>query len=160
MSQRNERSTRPDFSGVPHWLIRQAAHRAPEALSSRLEEEWLADLESRSAALSRLRFAVGCCWASLVIGNEYPRIRVAAASPGAPASRFVTLVDRNFVYFSLRSTTLFLIAGLHAALFFGMITTLSHTQTVPAPPNLQNHDVTPVPPEKAPISPPTSDLKN
>jgi TonB family protein len=160
MSQRNERSTRPDFSNVPHWLIRQAAHRAPEALSSRLEEEWLADLESRSAALSRLRFAAGCCWASLVIGNEYPRSQVAAASPAAPASGIVTLVDRNFGYFSLRSATLFLIAGLHAALFFGMITTLSHTPTVPAPPDLQNHEVMPVPPEKVRQSFSGSELKN
>ena len=124
-----ERSTRSDFSGVTHWLIRQAAHRAPEALASRLEEEWLADLESRSATLSRLRFAVGCCWAGLVIGNEFPRSRVVVASSAvAPASGFVTLVDRNVGYFSLRSTTLFLIAGLYAALFFGLTGSLSHTQ--------------------------------
>ena len=95
-----ERSTRSDFSGVTHWLIRQAAHRAPEALASRLEEEWLADLESRSATLSRLRFAVSCCWAGLVIGNEFPRSRVVVASSAmAPASGFVTLVDRNVGYF-------------------------------------------------------------
>jgi hypothetical protein len=136
MGQRNERLSRSDFSSVAHWLIRQAAHRAPEALASRLEEEWLADSESRSAALSRLRFAVGCCWAGLVIGNDYPRRRVAAASAVAPASGFVTLADRNFGYFSLRSATLFLIAGLHAAVFFGLIATLSHTQAAVTPPPL------------------------
>jgi TonB family protein len=161
MSQRNERWTQTDLSSVTHWLIRQAAQRAPEALASRLEEEWLADLESRSATLSRLRFAVGCCWAGLVIGNEFPRSRVvAAASPVAPASGFVTLVDRNFGYFSLRSATLFLIAGLHAALFFGLITSLSHTQAAVTPPDLQNHEVTAVPPEKVPVSPPGSELKH
>jgi hypothetical protein len=166
MSQRNERSTRTDSSSVTHWLIRQAAHRAPEALASRLEEEWLADLEFRSTAFSRLRFAAGCCWAGLVIGNDYPRSRVAAANPVAaaslvaPASGFVTLADRNFGYFSLRSATLFLIAGLHAALFFGLITTLSHTQAAVTPADLQNHDVTPVPPEKPPLSPPGSELKH
>ena len=159
MSQRNERS-RPDFSSVTHWLIRQAAHRAPKNLASRLEEEWLADLESRAATLSQLRLALGCCWAGLVIGNEYPRSRVAAASPAVAASGFVTLVDRNFGYFSLRSATLFLIAGLHAALFFGLITSLSHTQAAVTPPDLQNHEVTPVPPEKVPVSPPWSELKN
>jgi TonB family protein len=151
MSQRKERSTQPEISSVTHWLIHQAAHRTPEALSSRLEEEWLADLASRSAALSRLRFAIGCCWATLVIANDYPRNRVAAASPVAPAGGFVTLVDRNFGYFSLRSATLFLIAGLHAALFFGLITTLSHTRSAIAPPNLQNRDVAAVPPEKVPL---------
>ncbi|HEY6620111.1 MAG TPA: TonB family protein [Steroidobacteraceae bacterium] len=154
MSQRNERSMPSNSSGLTHWLIHQAAHRTPESLSSRLEEEWLADLESRSAALSRLRFAIGCCWATLVIANDYPRNRAAAASPVAPAvpaSGIVTLVDRNFGYFSLRSATLFLIAGLHAALFFGLITSLSHTHKAPVPPDLVNSDVPSVPPTKVPF---------
>jgi len=54
MSQRNERSTPLKLEGVTGWLIHHATRRAPECLSSRLEEEWLADLESRSSALSRL----------------------------------------------------------------------------------------------------------
>src|SRR3984885_4080495 len=160
MSQRNGRLTQAELNGLSHWLIQHAAHRAPESLSSRLEEEWLADLESRSSALSRLRFAVGCCWATMVIANDYPRSPVPVASPAAAARGFVTLVDRNFGYFSLRSATLFLIAGLHAALFFGLITSLSHTQAAVTPPDLQNHEVTPVPPEKVPVSPPWSELKN
>ena len=151
MSQRNERSMPSNSSSLTHWLIHQAAHRAPEALSSRLEEEWLADLESRSAGLSRLRFAAGCCWATLVITNEYPRNRAAAASPAVAANGLVTLVDRNFSYFSLRSATLFLIAGLHAALFFGLITSLSHTRSIAVPPDLLNRDVPPVPTEKVPV---------
>jgi TonB family protein len=151
MSQRNERSKHTALNSATHWLIHHAAHRAPETLSSRLEEEWLADLESRSTALSGLRFAVGCCWASLVIVNEYPRSRVPAASPVTaasavgPASGFFTLTDRNFRYFSLRSATLFLIAGLHAALFYGLITTLAHTPSIAVPPRLQNQPVAPVP---------------
>jgi hypothetical protein len=125
MSQRNGRSKQADLGGMTHWLIHQAAHRAPETLSARLKEEWLADLESRSAAFSRLRCALGCCWATLVIANESPRSRVAAAASAvAPASGFISLTDRNFRYFSLRSATLFLIAGLHAALFFGLIKSL------------------------------------
>jgi TonB family protein len=148
MSQRNERSRRAELDGVTHWLIHQAAHRAPESLSSRLEEEWLADLESRSSAVSKLRFAAGCCWATMVIVSDNPRSKVAAANPVAAVSGSITLVDRNFGYFSLRSATLFLIAGLHAALFYGLITTLSHTRGTAAPVNLQNHEVTPVPREK------------
>jgi TonB family protein len=157
MSQRNERSTQPELGGVTHWLIHHAARRAPESLSSRLEEEWFADLESRSSELSRLRFAVGCCWATMVIASDYPRSRVPAASPVAAARGFVTLIDRNFGYFSLRSGTLFLIAGLHAALFYGLITTLSHTHGMATPPDLQHIVVDPVP-KTLPPQPPRMDV--
>jgi hypothetical protein len=145
MSQRNERSTQPKLEGATHWLIHHAARGAPESLSSRLEEEWLADLESRSSALSRLRLAFGCCWATVVIVNDYSRNRVPAASPVVAAKGYVILADRNFGYFSLRSGTLFLILGLHAALFCGLITTLSHTRGLAAEPNLPNQVLNPVP---------------
>jgi TonB family protein len=150
MSQRNERSTRPDLDGVTNWLILHAARRAPESLSSRLEEEWLADLESRSTAPSRLRFALGCWWATMVIVSDCPRSRVPAASSAAAARGFITLADRNLGYFSRRSGTLFLVAGLHAALFYGLITTLSHTRGLAIPPNLQNQVLKPVLPAKLP----------
>ena len=149
MSQRNERLRQPD---VTHWLIHHAAHRTPESLSSRLEEEWLADVESRSSALTRLRFALGCGWATLVIVSDYPRSGVQAASPAVAARGFITLADRNFGYFSLRSGTLFLIAGLHAALSYVLLTTLSHTHGLATPPNLENHPVNAVPPEKSPAA--------
>jgi hypothetical protein len=149
MSQRNERSTQPELEGVSHWLIHHAARRAPECLSSRLEEEWLADLESRSSALLRLRLALGCCWATMVIVNEYSRIRVPAASPVVAAREYIALADRNFGYFSLRSGTLFLILGLHAALFCGLITTLSHTRGLATQPNLPNQLLNAVPIEIA-----------
>ena len=147
MSQRNERSMQPELDGVTHWLIHHAARRAPECLSSRLEEEWFADLESRFSALSRLRFAAGCCWAALVIVNDYPRSRVPAASAVLTAKGFNTLADRNFSYFSLRSGTLFLIVGLYAALFCGLTTTFPHTRGLATPPNSHNHVLNPVPPE-------------
>jgi hypothetical protein len=149
MSQRNERWTQPGLEVATHWLIHHAARRAPECLSSRLEEEWLADLESRSSALSRLRFALGCCWAIVVIVNEYSRIRVPAARPVVAANGYITFADRNFGYFSLRSGTLFLILGLHAALFCGLITTLSHTRELAAESNLPDQVLNPVPIEIA-----------
>ncbi len=158
MSQRNEQSTRPNSSGASHWLIHQAAQRAPELVSSRLEEEWLADLESRVGALSRLRFAAGCCWASLVIANDYPRKAVTAAVP-APANEFAALVDRNFGYFSLRSATLFLIAGLHAALFYGLITSLGTMHGAKAPDDLQNQPVKSEPAKKVPFAISASEIK-
>jgi len=152
MSQPNEPSTHPDSPSVTHWLIHHAAHRAPDSLSSRLEEEWLADLESRSSALSRLRFAAGCCWATMVIAHDYPRSRVPAASSHVSAGGFVTLADRNFGYFSLRSATLFLIAGLHAALFYGLITTLAHTRGTLPPFILENQALKDVPREKVSVT--------
>jgi hypothetical protein len=152
MSQRNERSMLPELDGVTHWLIHHAAARAPACLSSRLEEEWLADLESRFSGLSRLRFAAGCCWAALVIVNDHPRSRVPAASAVLTAKVWVadvncTLADRNFGYFSLRSGTLFLIVGLYAALFCGLTTTLTHTRGLATPPSSDNHVLNPLPPE-------------
>jgi TonB family protein len=136
---------------MTHWLIHHAAQRAPDTLSSRLEEEWLADLESRSSAWSRIRFATGCCWASLVIVHEFARNRVPAAGASISAGGMITLADRNFSYFSLRSATLFLIAGLHAALFYGMITTLSHTRRSAPPSALENQVIKRVPRNVEPL---------
>ena len=137
MSQRNERSTGPELDGVTHWLIRHAAGLAPNCLSSRLEEEWLADSACRSSTLSRVRFALGCCWASVVIVNEFSRDRVPATSP-AVAAEFGTLTEHHFGYVSLRSGTLFLIVGIYAALFCGLTTTLLHTRGPAASLNSQN----------------------
>ncbi len=150
MSERNEQSTAPASGRMTGWLIRHAARRAPESLSSRLEEEWLADLASRSSAWSRLRFATGCLRASVVIVRDYPRSRVTAAGPAVEARGFVTLADRHLGYFSLRSGTLFLVAGLHGALFYGLINTLSHAHRSLTPPDLQNQVLKPVPPETIP----------
>lgn len=109
--------------GVVHWLVRHAARGAPESLSSRLEEEWLADLESRSSALSRVRLAFGCCWAAVVIVNEYAGTGASTAVPVVAGKTSVARTD----YFSLGTGTLFLILGLHAALFSGLVTTFSHS---------------------------------
>ena len=149
MSQRNELWTEFGMDGVSHWLIHHAARRAPESLSSRLEEEWLADLGCRSSALSRLGLALGCCWARVVIVSEFPRSRVPAAG-SAGARGYIALADGTWGYFSKRSGTLFLVAALHAALFYGLITTLSHTHGSATPPNLQNQVLKPLPPETLP----------
>jgi TonB family protein len=92
---------------------------------------------------------MGCCWASLVIVSEVPRSRVPAAS-SAGARGIIALADGPWGYFSKRSGTLFLVAGLHAALFYGLITTLSHTRGSAKPPDLQNQVLKPVPPETLP----------
>jgi len=117
----NQGKRRSLLDGVSQFLIHHAARRAPECLSSRLEEEWLADLEARSPALSGLSFALGCCWATAVIANEYPRSPFTSESPAAATRGLIKFADQNFNYFSLRASTLFLIVGLHAALFCGLI---------------------------------------
>src|ERR1700683_5272756 len=145
MSQRSERSTQPGLEVATHWLIHHAARRAPESLSSSLEEEWLADLECRSSILSRLGMALGCCWATVVIVNEFSRTRVPAATPVVAAKGYITLADRHFGYVSSRSGTVFLILGLHAALSCGLITTLSHPPRLAAESNLSTQVLNPVP---------------
>jgi hypothetical protein len=64
-------------------LIRRAAHHAPHTLAERLEEEWLADLAAQDSPFARLRFALGCCWATWVIAHEHRAASApVAATPG------------------------------------------------------------------------------
>jgi hypothetical protein len=96
----------------------------------------------------------------MVIVSDGSRRRVPAASSAAAARGYITLADRNVGYFSRRSGALFLVAGLHAALFYGLITTLSHTRGLATPPDLQNQVLKPVPPETLPPPlPPEMELK-
>lgn len=48
MSGRNDRSVSFESGGIAIWLIRHAASQVPDCFTSRLEEEWLADIGSRS----------------------------------------------------------------------------------------------------------------
>jgi TonB family protein len=150
MSQRNPRSaTRPEIisdvhsgwmEGVCHWLIRQAASGAPESLSQRLEEEWLADLAARPSAMSRLRLAIGCCWATQVIALEYQPSSVPVTGSVVEGKFMSAYAKHDSGYFSRRSSTLFLVVSLHAVIFYGLVTTLSHTP-VTVMPDLQNRPV-------------------
>ena len=73
--------------GYARSLVQHAARRAPASLAERLEEEWLADFEERKSGLARLRFGVGCAWATRVIAHEYLEPKVATASAnGATAA--------------------------------------------------------------------------
>jgi TonB family protein len=120
MSQRNV------ATDVNHWLIHQAACHAPRSLSQRLEEEWLADLAARPSAMSRLRFAIGCCWATQVIAIEYRPSRIPVTSSAVEGRLVSAYAQHNVGNFSRRYSTLFLVVSLHAALFYGLLTTLSH----------------------------------
>jgi TonB family protein len=99
-------------------LLRRAARAAPASLSARLEEEWLADMHERASALSRLRFAVGCYWASIAIGLQHRPFSVPVAS-GAHADASTIVEPPRF--FSSRALTFGLVLSLHAAIFCGLI---------------------------------------
>lgn len=58
------------IDGVWARLIRHAARKAGESLSERLQEEWLADMSEQMGWMARLRFLLGCYWASVVISRE------------------------------------------------------------------------------------------
>jgi TonB family protein len=137
------------------WLIHHAACRAPPDLSERLEEEWRADLAVRCSAGSRLRFALGCCWATRVIVREHGPATIPVA--GAVVGPKVTLgyVRDEPGIFARRSITFFLVAGLHIALFYGLLTGLAFRIIKEIPISLQARPLLP-PQERAlpPLPPP------
>jgi TonB family protein len=127
MIQRNVKSVPGGWiDGLGQRLIRHAARRAPESLSQRLQEEWLADWAVRTSALSRLRLAIGCCWATRVIALEFQPSNVAATGPAVAGNSMSAYAQHDAGYFSGRSGTLFIVLSLHALLFYGLITTVSH----------------------------------
>ena len=151
MSQRNVKSVPAGWmDGVGERLIRHAARRAPESLSQRLQEEWLADWAARSSTMSRLRLAIGCCWATRVIALEFQPSSVAAASPAVAASSVSAYTQHDSGYFSQRSGTLFIVLSLHALLFYGLITTVTHFQVSAVDP-LQNLPQTDSLPQRLPV---------
>jgi biopolymer transport protein ExbD len=72
------------INGIASRLIASAADRAPESCSERLHEEWLAHSLELSAATSRLKFALGCYWAVMVISRQGLGISVTNAISTAP----------------------------------------------------------------------------
>ena len=124
-------------SNLDHWLIRRAARAAPAVLAARLEEEWLADLAARPSYFSRLRFAIGCCWATRVIAFENRPARVSVLSAAAGA-RGVIALPNALAHLSRRSSTFILVAALHGALFYLVVTTVTRTHHEVTPPPLQN----------------------
>jgi len=144
---------------VNHWLIHHAARHAPEILAERLEEEWLSDLQARTSSLSRLRFAIGCFWATQVIAWEHQPSRAAVASTTAAGSGVVAYADQNFSFISLKSSTFFLVVSLHIVLIYGFMTAISHTHKSAVPDPLQNRDLPASPPLEQPPPLPGPTLK-
>lgn len=142
------------FDGIARRLILHAARKAPPALSERLEEEWLADLGARAGAVSRLRFALGCCWATRVIALEFGAPVRAAAAAGHKAT---VVDDAGFrPSFSRRTPVILLIVGLHALVIGVLATTIVAPKVLKAspPPRI---DVSFLPRPAPPPPPPPAD---
>jgi TonB family protein len=131
-------------------LVRRAARTAPSSLSARLEEEWLADMHERTSGLSRLRFAVGCYWASVAIGLEHRTAGVAVAST-APGN--VSLIVEPPRFFSSRALTFGLVLSLHAALFAGLMMAGTKLFKPVEPPAIQPRVIDQPPPPPVDVPP-------
>jgi TonB family protein len=137
-------------------LVRRAARTAPGALSARLEEEWLADMRERTSSLSRLRFAVGCCWASIAIGLEHRPFSIAAAG-GAQGNASLIVAPPRF--FSARALTFGLVLSLHAAVFCGLMMARANYSKSPEPPALEPHVIDQPAPLIKPPPPHIADIR-
>ena len=142
------------FDGVARNLIRRAARKAPPALSERLGEEWLADLGARPGGWSQLRFALGCCWATTVIANEFAA-PVGAAAPAAVNKATVLQHAGSAPWFSRRGTVIVVIVGFHVLVVGVMATAIEAPNIFKVSP--PHTDVTFLPKPAAPVPPPPAD---
>lgn len=117
----------------------RGAERTPPDLADRLEEEWLADLAARATtALSALRFAIGCCWATQVIAHEHAGTQVAlAAHAGHPKLSLGHFAGDSWL-FSRRPTAWLTVIALHVAVFYALIVGLGINGKKLVEPPLQN----------------------
>jgi TonB family protein len=135
-------------------LLLYAARNAPPSLTQRLEEEWLADFETRHAGLPRLRLALGCCWAAQVISRD---CSVLGAAVAAPATSGVLAHEPQRSHFgSRRAVALCLIACLHVGLIWMLATGLLQ-RMVPLPPASMQASFVATP--LRPLPPPLPDPK-
>jgi TonB family protein len=100
------------------YLVSCAVHKAPPDLAPRLEEEWLADLMARRGACARIRFGLGCCWATRVIAREFGSAAAAAGGSAAGQRLLVAFGGYDFSRLSRRTIALIVIACLHVAVFY------------------------------------------
>ncbi len=145
--------------GLTRWLIHRAARGTPAPLSERLEEEWLADMGARTSAMSRLRFALGCCWATRVIALENCAASVPVASPAAGGKLSVSHFYEDIGLFSRHSSTVVLVAALHIAVLYALMAGLRPTGVPWIPPPLVPHWLPAEPQHEPPPPPPDKVIK-
>jgi TonB family protein len=136
-------------------MIRRAARRAPGPLQERLEEEWLADCAQRRGALSRLRLAIGCYWATHLIAREHA---VGALAPAGGARSLAAYLQQDFLFLSRRTPVLAIIIGAHVLVFLALTAGLVPKVIVGHTPRTTGEVIipqpqTPVEPREAPPPP-------
>ncbi len=112
-------NTRNDLTDLAQRLILRAARKAPAPLAERLQEEWLADLASRTGSLARLRLALGCCWATAVITRDFGVPQLATSGRASGQRLHLGDLQQHLPPLSRRTLTLLLIAGLHVLIISG-----------------------------------------
>jgi len=140
-------------------LLLYAARGAPPALSQRLAEEWLADLEARCGGWARLRHALGCCWATTVIAREHGAVTVAAATPAAAGVVTHTGPPPTGPFLSRRALALGLIACLHVGIIWAFANGLLPRIMDPATPKSLQTEFLPPAAQTSPPLPPGPTLQ-
>ena len=144
--------------GLTRWLIQHAARNAPPSLSERLEEEWLADLGERRGAMARLRFGVGCCWATRVIAYEYSSPKVLATISATGNKVMHAYAQQDYSLLSRRTLAFVLIVGVHGVLILVLANGLAHGFVKVIPTGMQVGWVPEVPKNQPPPLPPPPKL--
>jgi len=93
------------IDSVANRIIQSAARGAPGNLSERLEEEWLAAIPEQRGRLRRLNFALGCCWAAMVIRRDHATVSVSGTC-SSTGDRTMTAYAYHATSPFFRSTTL------------------------------------------------------
>ncbi len=119
-----------DFSGK---LVRRAAAAAPPSLSERLEEEWLADLETRRGPVSRLLFGLGCCWAVQSIAREIP-LGVTVASAAGGSAMAAACGSHAAQRWPRRPGAMMVIIAFHLLVIYAFMSVFKQPPPRPAPP--------------------------
>jgi TonB family protein len=142
--------TQPD---IANRLVRRAAAAAPPSLAERLEEEWLADLESRRGLVSRLLFGLGCCWAVQTITREFPLGSpvASAAGGGAAVASFGSHAAQRW---QRRPGAMIVIVAFHLVLIYAFASIFRHVGSVHEPPIIHGKILPIVQPADPPLPKP------
>ena len=93
------------IDSVANRIIQSAARGAPGNLSERLEEEWLAAMPEQCGRLRRLSFALGCCWAAMVIRHDPCTESVPATNSTTGYETMTAYAYQGAAPFSRRTTS-------------------------------------------------------
>jgi TonB family protein len=134
------------IEGLALNLVNYAARRAPGELAERLTEEWLADMSERRHGFSRLRFALGCCWATSIIARERGFTAVRATSTAVAPASLGGFIQVTPSFSSRRTATFVLVAALHAVALGGLMLGLTAKYHKSMPPDFQTKIIDRPPP--------------